>query len=77
MKNYHVNPEEAVQIYQDVRAKKAIGMHWGTYPLTAEAPIDPILRLSEALIQQQTSTLTLNFGVFAIGETRDLHRLNL
>lgn len=77
MKNYHVNPEEAVQIYQDVRAKKAIGMHWGTYPLTAEAPIDPVLRLSEALIQQQTSTLTLNFGVFAIGETRDLHRLNL
>ena len=75
MKNYHVNPEEAFKIYQDVRAKQAIGMHWGTFPLTAETPLDPVLRLTE-ILQQQVET-TPRFGVFSIGETRNLDDLNL
>ena len=36
LKFQHVNPEEAVQIHKDVRSKKSLGMHWGTFVLTCE-----------------------------------------
>lgn len=45
MKTYHVDPEEAILIHQDIKAKKSIGMHWGTFPMTAEGPIDPYVEL--------------------------------
>jgi N-acyl-phosphatidylethanolamine-hydrolysing phospholipase D len=35
----HVNPEEALQVARDVRAQRAIGMHYGTFDLTDE-PLD-------------------------------------
>jgi len=35
----HMNPADAVQAFQDLQAKRAIGMHFGTFQLTAE-PID-------------------------------------
>ena len=52
MKLYHVNPLEAVYIHQDIKAKKSIGMHWGTFSLTAEEPIEPTIKLEEALKQE-------------------------
>jgi len=51
MKISHVNPEEAVQIHLDIGAKQSVGMHWGTYPLTAEPPTEPIERLEAAAKQ--------------------------
>ena len=32
----HVDPEQAVQIHVDVRAKQSIGVHWATFALAYE-----------------------------------------
>ena len=47
MQDYHVDPEEAIRIHKDVGAWQSIGMHWGTYPLTVEGPIDPVVELKK------------------------------
>ena len=47
MRIYHVDPAGAIRVHKDVRARQSIGMHWGTYPLTAEGPIDPVLELEK------------------------------
>ena len=47
MKYYHVNPAEAIQIHQNINSKLSIGMHWGTFPLTAETPIAPVDELAK------------------------------
>ena len=36
MKPHHVDPDEAVQIHEDVGAKTSIGIHWGTFKMTVE-----------------------------------------
>jgi len=41
MKPVHTNPEEAVQIANDVNARLIIPSHWGTILLTDESPWEP------------------------------------
>jgi L-ascorbate metabolism protein UlaG (beta-lactamase superfamily) len=48
MKTNHINPEEAVRIFEMLKPAQALGMHWGTFQLTFEAMNDPPRRL-EAL----------------------------
>jgi L-ascorbate metabolism protein UlaG (beta-lactamase superfamily) len=64
----HVNPQEAVQIHLDIHAKRSIGMHWGTFPLTAEPVIEPVTRLAHAV--RQANLPPQSFTTFKIGETR-------
>lgn len=67
MKTYHVNPEEAIFIHQDLNATKSIGMHWGTFPLTAEGPIDPQVEL---ILQRTKHSLSDDdFSTMIVGET--------
>ena len=49
MRRAHVNPEEAVRIHLDVRPRKSVGMHFGTFQLTDEAIDDPPRHLREAM----------------------------
>lgn len=39
MKSQHVDPEEAVQIHIDIKAKNSLGIHWGTFALAYEVRV--------------------------------------
>lgn len=41
MSPMHVSPEEAVLVHRDVRSRKSIGMHYGTFPLADDGQQDP------------------------------------
>ena len=45
---YHANPEEALNIGQDLKSKKVLGMHWGTAILSLEDPFEPPVRFKNA-----------------------------
>jgi len=49
MKPMHMNPEEAVAVFQDARCRRAVAMHWGTFRLTDEPLGEPPLRLAAEL----------------------------
>lgn len=68
MEPVHTNPEEAVQIARQVRARQAIGMHWGTIMLTPEDPFEAPLRFRQAAKDQGFGMD--NAWVMKIGETR-------
>ena len=41
---YHTTPEEALNIAQDLKSKKVLGTHWGTFVLSLEPIMEPPLR---------------------------------
>jgi L-ascorbate metabolism protein UlaG (beta-lactamase superfamily) len=49
MKTNHVDPDEAVRIFEALNPTQALGVHWGTFQLTFEPIDDPPLRLAAAL----------------------------
>jgi len=44
----HMSPEEALQAWIDLRARRFIGIHWGTFALGQEPYDEPPRRLAEA-----------------------------
>lgn len=56
MKNAHMDPSDAVQGYLDLNAKKAVGIHFGTFQLTDEALEEPPQKLAEALQAKMISS---------------------
>jgi L-ascorbate metabolism protein UlaG (beta-lactamase superfamily) len=70
MKDAHVNPEEAVQIFQDCAATHAIGHHWGTFQLTHEAHDAPEKDLARAL--SSAAIHTERFTAFRPGQAFSL-----
>jgi L-ascorbate metabolism protein UlaG (beta-lactamase superfamily) len=53
MKDIHMDPWEAVQAHRDLEARKSIGMHFGTFRLTAEGIDEPVAALAHARREQQ------------------------
>jgi len=45
---YHSTPEEALNIGQDLKSNKVLGMHWGTAILSLEDPFEPPVRFKNA-----------------------------
>jgi N-acyl-phosphatidylethanolamine-hydrolysing phospholipase D len=51
MRGAHMNPEDAVQAYRDLGGCGAfVGMHWGTFRLTDEPPLEPPERARRAWV---------------------------
>ena len=70
MKDMHINPEEAVQIHQDISSQHSIAVQWGTFQLTSEPIDDPPLKLKNALIRKGISPE--KFELLSIGETKNI-----
>jgi len=69
MKPVHMNPDDAVQAFQDLGAKSAIAMHWGTIKLTDEPMDEPPKRLRRSL--KNKGIIESKFPAIAFGETRE------
>lgn len=71
MKYVHVNPQEAVKIHKDLRAKTSFGIHWGTFVLTYEYYMEPKLLISQ-IVQDNgldtNGTPLVDFRTPSIGE---------
>jgi N-acyl-phosphatidylethanolamine-hydrolysing phospholipase D len=70
---YHTTPEEALNIAKDLKSKKILGTHWGTFVLSFEPVMEPPKRLKEN---------AKNYGFneddvinFRIGEVASLKKL--
>jgi len=67
MKPAHMNPEDAVQFMQALRARMATPIHWGTFQLTIEPLMEPRERLGVAM--DDTGLDRATFRPLLIGET--------
>ena len=45
---YHTTPEEALQVAQDLKSKKVLGTHWGTFVLSLEPIMEPPIRFKNS-----------------------------
>jgi len=68
MQPVHLNPEEAVCARADVRAARALAIHWGTFCLSLEPQDEPPTRLKAALAADHLAED--RFWVLHPGETR-------
>ena len=69
MKTMHIDPAEAVRVRSDLHARRAIGMHWGTFENLTDEPLDE----PPAVLAAQRAAAGLRpeqFDVLKIGETR-------
>jgi N-acyl-phosphatidylethanolamine-hydrolysing phospholipase D len=69
MHHVHVTPEEALRIAQDVKARRVVAMHFGTFDLTDEPVDEPPKRF-------RAEAERLGWGedgawIMKVGETRD------
>ena len=70
---YHTNPEEALSIARDLKSKKAIGMHWGTFVLSLEPIMEPRKRFKDNA--EKYGFKKEDAIIFKIGEFQSLKNL--
>ncbi|KAL8286336.1 hypothetical protein RQP46_004824 [Phenoliferia psychrophenolica] len=67
MSRIHCSPEDSVELHLDVKSKKSVGIHWGTWILTSEEMTEPPKRLRSAC--EAKGITKEEFDVCDIGET--------
>jgi L-ascorbate metabolism protein UlaG (beta-lactamase superfamily) len=72
MKSMHMDPDEALQAFQDLGARLFVAMHWGTFKQTDEPLDEPPRRLEAERAKRGTAPERVR--VLAVGETLDLRR---
>ena len=70
---YHTNPEEALSIAQDLKSKKVLGTHWGTFVLSLEPIMEPPVRFKDNA--EKYGFKKEDAIVFKIGEVQKLEDL--
>jgi len=70
MQAKHLDAVDAIQARADLRAQRAIGIHWGTFPMADDPPDEAPRAL--ALERDRVGLPREAFDVMAIGETRRL-----
>lgn len=71
MKTMHVDVSEALQVREALRARRAIGMHWGTFESLTDEPLDePPARLRQ--LREAAGLAAEAFDVMRVGETRPM-----
>jgi len=58
----HMNPEEAVKAFFDLRAGTMIPMHHGTFPISNEPQLEPMIRLRNAVTEYAIEDRVLSPG---------------
>ncbi|MDA8842410.1 MBL fold metallo-hydrolase [Candidatus Pelagibacter bacterium] len=62
---YHTTPEEALIIAQDLKSKKVLGTHWGTFVLSLEPIMEPPVRFKDNAENygfKKEDAITFNIG---------------
>ncbi|KAF2075617.1 hypothetical protein CYY_003085 [Polysphondylium violaceum] len=70
MKTFHCNVPEAVEIHQQLKSKRSMGVHWGTYLLSTEPLLEP-----PTLLKSESAQAGLKedeFFASKIGVTTDI-----
>ena len=70
---YHTNPEEALSVAKDLKSKKIIGMHWGTFVLSLEPILEPPIRFKDNA--EKYGFKKEDAIIFKIGEMQSLKSL--
>ena len=70
---YHTNPEEALSIAQDLKSKKVLGTHWGTFVLSLEPIMEPPVRFKDNA--EKYGFKNEDAIVFKIGEINSLENI--
>jgi N-acyl-phosphatidylethanolamine-hydrolysing phospholipase D len=73
MKAQHLNPDDSVRAHKDLRTKRSVGIHWGTFHGLCDEPLDqaPVDLASARMVHGVGEG---DFSVMALGETRKLPR---
>ena len=65
---YHTTPEEALNVAQDLKSKKVMGMHWGTFVLSLEPIMEPPVRFKASAAKygfKEEDAITFKIGEIA------------
>ena len=73
MRRAHVDPAESVLTYRTLRARQAIGIHWGTFDGLSDESLDQPPR-DLALAKDSAGISDAQFMLLAVGETRSFKR---
>jgi N-acyl-phosphatidylethanolamine-hydrolysing phospholipase D len=70
---YHTTPEEALNLAKDLKSKKVIGTHWGTFVLSLEPIMEPPIRFKDHAEKYNFNKKdVLNFKIGQITRLKDI-----